>query len=813
MSTRHAFALSSCVCLAACGGSSGGGVIVDVFPKTELRIHDDSTGGGHGDGLAASLFLGLDMVAERPGRAGLAFSDTGLMADLAFKARSHLQTAALMAAAGADPRGSGYIRRLAAQSTAPIDQNSDGSNLDETLDLEMRRLAQLAGTSLPPDLRPIMLPWVRGSADYLAAPAVPAQIMPTRIVSKAEVDTAQLGQAMLARVLRAGYLLQRNRGSAPGSNPADGTEGLLLLQQVIAAEETLFASLFMDGATVSGFTFPADYDPTKEQPRWLPRRLLVRSDAQRPAEVASYAPADRASDLLALASMMRAGGELAWLASDNNPNPNLRDLFRGNPFGPLPGSTGGSGGSGGSSSLVTWEDGVSAILARDCVGCHSGPFASGDFRCDTYANTLAGGGKSGPGSANPIVVRGEPGKSLLVKILGASPPAGFIRMPDGGPYLSAQDVALIARWIEDGARSAPPGPPRIGLDLAEVMYKNLVHFHLDPASGALRSRHEGDSGLALATSRSTGAALQALGSLAHLEGSLADFKQHVAQIAAFASQHLVDAQGRVYRDYDLAAGQPGPLGDLADQAQLLSGLAIAGEILLDQDLSDRAVALGEAMLADFRPTAAGLFATSRGRDAAVYTPQILAALSDALRHLVALAVPGAVEIHDSTFAQLRPALVFSEVAGQGEILGDGLADSDGDGVPEPVFAGGAFGRAPVFAGEVRIGLDPPVDDSGPLTWSRHVLPLFRNKCGRCHFDGAKQGGYQMDTPTLLQTAGDSRTTLPFVVPGDPESSLLYRKLVDRNPTIGAQMPLQTPTLSETGKALIRSWIEAGASFR
>ena len=56
-------------------------------------------------------------------------------------------------------------------------------------------------------------------------------------------------------------------------------------------------------------------------------------------------------------------------------------------------------------------------------------------------------------------------------------------------------------------------------------------------------------------------------------------------------------------------------------------------------------------------------------------------------------------------------------------------------------------------------------------------------------------------------------TSPLIVPGDPEASLFYRKLVDRVPSVGVQMPEAQPPLSEAGKALVYQWILEGATSR
>jgi hypothetical protein len=172
-------------------------------------------------------------------------------------------------------------------------------------------------------------------------------------------------------------------------------------------------------------------------------------------------------------------------------------------------------------------------------------------------------------------------------------------------------------------------------------------------------------------------------------------------------------------------------------------------------------------------------------------------------------------IHDGFLVTLLPKLVFAEFGRPGgEVLGDGIADTDGNGIPEPAFAGGVHRRVPRFAGEIREGPDPQDEPSAaPVLWSAQIQPLLRSKCAECHFDGARLGGYRLDTPELLRTPGESLGALPLVVPGDPERSLLYRKLVDRTPPIGVQMPQARPPLDDRGKALVRDWILQGARSR
>lgn len=54
------------------------------------------------------------------------------------------------------------------------------------------------------------------------------------------------------------------------------------------------------------------------------------------------------------------------------------------------------------------------------------------------------------------VIPGNSADSALIKALKGDPPfnGSFARMPPGGPYLGNDDIAFIARWIDDGAPDA-----------------------------------------------------------------------------------------------------------------------------------------------------------------------------------------------------------------------------------------------------------------------------------------------------------------------------------------------------------------------
>ena len=86
---------------------------------------------------------------------------------------------------------------------------------------------------------------------------------------------------------------------------------------------------------------------------------------------------------------------------------------------------------------------VDQIFQARCVKCHSGTRPPEGLRLESYKDAMAGS------KDMQIIVKGEPGKSELVKrIKGISKP----RMPkDGPPWLSEKEITLIENWIAAGA--------------------------------------------------------------------------------------------------------------------------------------------------------------------------------------------------------------------------------------------------------------------------------------------------------------------------------------------------------------------------
>jgi hypothetical protein len=103
---------------------------------------------------------------------------------------------------------------------------------------------------------------------------------------------------------------------------------------------------------------------------------------------------------------------------------------------------------------VDFKRQIEPIFSRNCYQCHGAKKAMGRLRLDDKESALKGG------LSGAAIIPGDSNQSLLMKrILGEGDVA---RMPMGGDPLMPTQIALIRRWIEQGAnwsgddQSAPP---------------------------------------------------------------------------------------------------------------------------------------------------------------------------------------------------------------------------------------------------------------------------------------------------------------------------------------------------------------------
>jgi len=99
-------------------------------------------------------------------------------------------------------------------------------------------------------------------------------------------------------------------------------------------------------------------------------------------------------------------------------------------------------GAGAGPARVTFSRDVLPLLQRECLSCHRGSAAPGGYSLESGERLLAGGRKG------RAVVPGKPREGTLLRYLtGELKP----QMPPGKP-LPLDQVAVLRRWIEEGAR-------------------------------------------------------------------------------------------------------------------------------------------------------------------------------------------------------------------------------------------------------------------------------------------------------------------------------------------------------------------------
>lgn len=99
---------------------------------------------------------------------------------------------------------------------------------------------------------------------------------------------------------------------------------------------------------------------------------------------------------------------------------------------------------------VSWYRDITPIFKRSCNGCHNPNKLKGDVDTSSHAGLLK------PGKHGPNLRSGDPeGSLVLEQIRGAEPD-----MPKEGDPLSAAEIALIARWIREGALDDTPASAR-----------------------------------------------------------------------------------------------------------------------------------------------------------------------------------------------------------------------------------------------------------------------------------------------------------------------------------------------------------------
>src|SRR6185436_19438559 len=95
-------------------------------------------------------------------------------------------------------------------------------------------------------------------------------------------------------------------------------------------------------------------------------------------------------------------------------------------------------------SPISFNKDIQPIFEARCVNCHGHGRSKGGFRLDTR-ETLLKGGDSGA-----AVAPGKGAESLLVELVSGLDPDNV--MPKKGSKLTAEQVAILRAWVDQGAK-------------------------------------------------------------------------------------------------------------------------------------------------------------------------------------------------------------------------------------------------------------------------------------------------------------------------------------------------------------------------
>jgi len=104
----------------------------------------------------------------------------------------------------------------------------------------------------------------------------------------------------------------------------------------------------------------------------------------------------------------------------------------------------------GTAALVDYERDVQTIIKNNCLECHSQDRRKGGLSLATYADVLEGG-------RNGAVVRpgNSQGSLLIDRVTGTVDP----QMPKDEAPLTREEIDVLRRWIDQGARATPTSAP------------------------------------------------------------------------------------------------------------------------------------------------------------------------------------------------------------------------------------------------------------------------------------------------------------------------------------------------------------------
>ncbi|CAN5231158.1 hypothetical protein BH23BAC3_BH23BAC3_35420 [soil metagenome] len=97
---------------------------------------------------------------------------------------------------------------------------------------------------------------------------------------------------------------------------------------------------------------------------------------------------------------------------------------------------------------IDFAEHIQPIFTNNCVACHGGTSGVTLSSYDATMNSV------GLQYGMNVVIPEEPAQSPIVDKISSDNPQHGVRMPEGGPYLSEDEIDAIRQWIEEGANES-----------------------------------------------------------------------------------------------------------------------------------------------------------------------------------------------------------------------------------------------------------------------------------------------------------------------------------------------------------------------
>ena len=94
---------------------------------------------------------------------------------------------------------------------------------------------------------------------------------------------------------------------------------------------------------------------------------------------------------------------------------------------------------------VDYTSRIRPLLSRHCYKCHGAEKQKSGLRLDVRKSAMLGGDSTGE-----VIVPGKSGRSDMIRRIRSSDPDE--RMPPKGDRLTKEEIDLLRRWIDGGAK-------------------------------------------------------------------------------------------------------------------------------------------------------------------------------------------------------------------------------------------------------------------------------------------------------------------------------------------------------------------------